>query len=86
MYEVVLPEQVRGFVRRSKAEAIAWATAREAEIKVGKATGIQAGRTVGDSFNRYEKEVSATKRGHRFESLGLRRSANGRSTGHHAET
>ncbi len=55
----------------TKAEAIAWATAREAEIRAGKATGIQAGRTVGDAFDRYEKEVSTTKRGHRFESLRL---------------
>jgi integrase len=55
----------------TKAEAIAWATAREAEIRAGKATGIQAGRTVGDAFDRYEKEVSATKRGHRCESLRL---------------
>lgn len=55
----------------TKAEAIAWATAREAEIRAGKATGIQVGRTVGDAFDRYEKEVSATKRGHRFEQLRL---------------
>lgn len=55
----------------TKAEAIAWATAREAEIRAGKATGIQAGRTVGDAFDRYEKEVSATKRGQRFEQLRL---------------
>lgn len=44
----------------TKAEAIAWATAREAEIRTGRATGIQAGRTIGYAFNRYEKEVSAT--------------------------
>lgn len=55
----------------TKAEAIAWATAREAEIRAGKATGIQGGRTVGDAFDRYEKEVSATKRGQRFEQLRL---------------
>jgi len=55
----------------TKAEAVAWATAREAEIRAGKATGIQAGRTVGDAFDRYEKEVSATKRGQRFEQLRL---------------
>lgn len=55
----------------TKAEAVAWATAREAEIRAGKATGIQAGRTVGDAFDRYEKEVSATKRGMRFEQLRL---------------
>lgn len=58
-------------VLSTKAEAVAWATAREAEIRAGKATGIQAGRTVGDAFDRYEKEVSATKRGHRFEVLRL---------------
>lgn len=58
-------------VMSTKAEAIAWATAREAEIRAGKATGIQAGRTVGDAFDRYEKEVSATKRGQRFEQLRL---------------
>jgi len=58
-------------VLSTKAEAIAWATARETEIRAGKATGIQTGRTVGDAFDRYEKEVSATKRGKRFESLRL---------------
>ncbi|MGG7604615.1 tyrosine-type recombinase/integrase [Massilia sp. BKSP1R2A-1] len=55
----------------TKAEAVAWATAREADIRSGKATGIQAGRTVGDAFDRYEREVSATKRGQRFEQLRL---------------
>lgn len=58
-------------VLSTKAEAVAWATARETEIRAGKATGIQAGRTVGDAFDRYEKEVSSTKRGQRFESLRL---------------
>lgn len=58
-------------VMSTKAEAIAWATARETEIRAGKATGIQAGRTIGDAFDRYEKEVSSTKRGHRFEALRL---------------
>lgn len=55
----------------TKAEASAWATARETEIRAGKVTGIQAGKTVGDAFDRYEKEISATKRGHRFEVLRL---------------
>lgn len=55
----------------TKAEATAWATARETEIRAGKATGIQPGKTVGDAFDRYEKEISATKRGHRFEVLRL---------------
>ncbi|WP_036170329.1 site-specific integrase [Massilia sp. 9096] len=56
----------------TKAEAVAWASMREAEIRTGKATGIQPGRTVGDAFDRYEKDVSAGKPGHRFESLRLR--------------
>ncbi|MDK6075570.1 tyrosine-type recombinase/integrase [Massilia varians] len=55
----------------TKAEAVAWATRRETEIRAGKAAGVQTGRTVGDAFDRYEKEVSATKRGHRFELLRL---------------
>lgn len=58
-------------VLSTKAEAVAWATSREAEIRAGKSTGIQTGRTVGDAFDRYEKEVSATKRGQRFEVLRL---------------
>lgn len=40
-------------------------------IRAGKATGIQAGKTVGQAFDRYEKEVSAAKRGHWFEALRL---------------
>lgn len=55
----------------TKAEAVAWATARETEIRSGKATGIQAGKTVGQAFDRYEKEVSVGKRGYRFEALRL---------------
>ena len=55
----------------TKAEAVAWATARETDIRVGKTTGIQAGKTVGQAFDRYEKDVSARKRGHRFEALRL---------------
>lgn len=57
--------------KSTKAEAVAWATARETEIRAGQATGIQAGKTVGDAFDRYEKEVSSQKRGHRFEALRL---------------
>jgi integrase len=55
----------------TKAEAVAWSTTREAEIRTGKTTGIQHGRTVGDAFDRYEKDVSAGKPGHRFEALRL---------------
>ena len=55
----------------TKAEAAAWATTREAEIRTGKATGIQPSRTVGQAFDRYEKDVSASKPDHRFEALRL---------------
>lgn len=60
-------------VLSTKAEAIAWASARETEIRAGKATGVERGRTVGDAFKRYEKEVSVHKDGHRWESLRLAR-------------
>lgn len=56
----------------TKAEAVAWAAARETEIRSSKETGILAGKTVGGAFDRYEKEVSSQKRGHRFETLRLR--------------
>lgn len=55
----------------TKGEASAWASQRETEIRMEKTTGVQRGRTVGDAFDRYEKEVSATKRGYRFEVLRL---------------
>jgi integrase len=55
----------------TKAGAIAWASARETEIRTGKATGIERGRTVGDAFPRYEKEVSVHKDGQRWASLRL---------------
>jgi integrase len=60
-------------VLSTKAEAIAWASARETEIRAGKATGVERGRTVGDAFKRYEKEVSVHKDGHRWEALRLAR-------------
>jgi integrase len=55
----------------TKAEAAAWASKRETEIREGAATGIQRHRTVDEAFRRYEKEVSSTKRGHRQEALRL---------------
>lgn len=47
----------------TKAEAVAWASQRETEIRTEKSTGVQRGRTVDDAFRRYEKEVSVHKRG-----------------------
>jgi integrase len=55
----------------TKAEASTWAAQRETEIRLEKATGVQLGRTVGDAFRRYEKEVSVHKRGHRHEAVRL---------------
>lgn len=55
----------------TKAQAQAWAAVRETELRDSKAGGIVAGKTVRDAFDRYEKEVSRTKRGHRFEALRM---------------
>jgi len=55
----------------TKAEATTWAAQRETEIRTEKATGVQRGRTVDDAFRRYEKEVSAHKRGHDKEVIRL---------------
>lgn len=55
----------------TKAEANAWAALRETEIRANKGTGIEGGHTVGEAFRRYEKEVSAHKRGHRWEAIRL---------------
>ena len=52
----------------TRAEGWAWAVARE---KAG-ISGIVAGRTVADLFDRYAKEVSSTKRGERWEVIRLK--------------
>jgi integrase len=51
----------------TKAEAVAWAAARESEIRTGVNAGSGAGKTLDDAFNRYLREVSVHKRGHRME-------------------
>lgn len=56
----------------TKAEATAWASMREVELRKQKKTGLIAGKTCGEAFERYEREVSTHKRGHRWESLRLR--------------
>lgn len=55
----------------TKAEAVSWAAKRETEIREGAATGIQRGKTVDDAFRRYEKEVSAHKKGKDKEAIRL---------------
>jgi len=55
----------------TKAQAVAWAAQRETELRQMKGSGVISGKTVRDAFERYEKEVSRTKRGHRWEALRL---------------
>jgi len=55
----------------TKAQAQAWATMREADLRSEKTTGIVAGKTCRDAFERYEKEVSRTKRGSKWEAQRL---------------
>lgn len=56
----------------TKAKAQAWAAQRETELRVQKSTGILAGKTCRDAFERYDRDVSPEKRGHRWESLRLK--------------
>ncbi len=51
----------------TKAQAIAWATQAETEIRNNLATNTVHGKTMEDACRRYEKEVSTTKRGHTWE-------------------
>lgn len=42
----------------TKAEAVAWATEREAQLRLSDATGIVAGKTCQQAFERYRYEIS----------------------------
>lgn len=55
----------------TKAEAAAWASERETEIRRGADGGIVVGKSCGDAFDRYLEEVSIHKRGERWERLRL---------------
>lgn len=55
----------------TKAEAQAWASERETEIRKTVQTGITTDKTVQDAFDRYETEVSSQKKGHRWESIRM---------------
>ncbi|PHV51369.1 integrase [Janthinobacterium sp. BJB301] len=55
----------------TKAEAAAWASERETEIRRGADSGIVIGKSCGDAFDRYLEEVSIHKRGERWERLRL---------------
>lgn len=51
----------------TKEEATAWAAERESEIRSGATQHPGAKKTLNDAFDRYLKEVSVHKRGHRME-------------------
>lgn len=60
----------------TKAEAVAWASERETQLRRMAETGVDTDKTCQDAFNRYIKEVSAHKRGQKFETLRLNAIAN----------
>jgi len=47
----------------TKAQAVDWATRTEAEIMDGRVRRVVTGKSVGDAFERYAREVSPSKRG-----------------------
>lgn len=55
----------------TKAKAQAWAAMRETELRTQKETGILAGKTCADAFDRYVEEVSTHKKGSRWELIRL---------------
>ncbi|MFM2477348.1 tyrosine-type recombinase/integrase [Celerinatantimonas sp. MCCC 1A17872] len=67
--QVRLKHQSRSGTFDSKIEAMAWAV--EIEQELGKDDGIISGKTLGDAFARYAKEVSPSKKGYRWEIVRL---------------
>ena len=55
----------------TKAEATAWAAQRESELRRSDASGIVAGKTCKDAFERYSEEVSVHKPGRHWEEIRL---------------
>lgn len=55
----------------TKAEASAWAAQRETEIRKQAETGLVGGKTCGDAFDRYIKEVSINKKKSNWEKTRL---------------
>lgn len=70
-FQIAIMGQRESGTRTTKAEAVAYAGEREAELRRAVTTGIQQGRTVDEAFRRYEKDVSAHKPGHRWEAIRL---------------
>jgi integrase len=55
----------------TKAQAQAWAAMRETDLRSERTAGIVVGKTCSNAFERYEKEVSRTKRGSKWEAQRL---------------
>lgn len=55
----------------TKAQAQAWASRRETELREQKDGGIISGKTLADAFRDYEIKISRHKRGHRWEALRM---------------
>lgn len=55
----------------TKAEAVAWAAEREAQLRRSTANGIVEGKTCQEAFKRYNEEVSVHKKGARWEGIRL---------------
>ncbi|WP_141213203.1 hypothetical protein [Janthinobacterium sp. PC23-8] len=53
----------------TKAEAMAWAAEREAQLRRNDASGIVLGKTWLQAFERYRDEVSVHKKGARWETI-----------------
>lgn len=72
--EVTKNGQRKGKTFATKAEATLWAAQMETELaKAG--SGAIPDKSFADLLDRYEREVSPTKRGHRWEALRLRKAA-----------
>lgn len=55
----------------TKAEAVAWSVEREGQMRRMSSTGVNTDKTCQDAFDRYGSEVSAHKRGARWEQIRL---------------
>jgi integrase len=55
----------------TKAQAVEWATLKEAEIVEGRAQKVVIDKYARDAFKRYAEDVSPTKRGYRWEIIRL---------------
>lgn len=57
---------------RTKREAVAWASARETELRENAKKSLGERHTLGDALRRYAEEVTPTKRGQRWEEVRIK--------------